>query len=147
MILFFPVLVGTSFSRMVWRSERFTWLIVVTSTLAFLGRSAVWSTALEFRARYFFFWIMRKHSCLVYLREHLNGPENHCTFVSPLLVLVSVSDWIEREKMSISLRRCSHPVLCCTVSATLCVFFPFSSQGRDSILHCCSQLRTCLADR
>ena len=36
LILFLSVLVGTSFSRMVWSSERFTWLTVVTSTLVFL---------------------------------------------------------------------------------------------------------------
>ena len=101
-----PVLVGTSFSRLVWCSERFTLLTVVMSTLAFFGPSAVWSTALEFRARYFFFWILRKLSYLVYLREHLNDPENLCTFVSPFLVLVTVSVWNDTEKISISLRRC-----------------------------------------
>ena len=36
LILFLSVLVGTSFSRMVWCSERFTWLTVVTSALVFL---------------------------------------------------------------------------------------------------------------
>ena len=37
LILLFSVLVGTSFSRLVWCSERFTWLTVVTSTLVSRG--------------------------------------------------------------------------------------------------------------
>ena len=36
LILFFSVLFGTSFSRQVWCSERFTWLTVVTSAIVFL---------------------------------------------------------------------------------------------------------------
>ena len=136
LILFLPVLVGTSISRLVWCSERCTWLTVVTSTLAFLGRSAVWSTALKFRARYSFFSIQRKLSCLGYLREHLNGPENLSTFVSPFLVLVSVSVWNDTRKISISLRRCLHPsiekcsqVLCCSLCDFVSFFFLLSREG------------------
>ena len=70
----------------------------MTSLLPFLGRSPVWSTALEFGARYLFFWILRKLSCplyvcccdqqrwnLVNMREHLHVPEHLCHFVSFLL--------------------------------------------------------------
>ena len=50
LILFFSVLVGTSFSRLVWCSERFTWFTVVTSTLVFFV-VLLFGQQLEFRAR------------------------------------------------------------------------------------------------
>ena len=40
------------------------------------------------------------------MREHLNGPEHLCNFVSFKTLRVSVSVWNDTEKISMSLRRC-----------------------------------------
>ena len=40
------------------------------------------------------------------MREHLNGSEHFCIFVSFLILRVSVSVWNDTEKIRMSLRKC-----------------------------------------
>ena len=89
-LFFFLFLVGPSFSRLVWCSERFTWLTVVRCTLVFLG-------VLLFG---------QQRWSLVNMREHLNGSEHLRNFVSFFSLRVSVSVWNDTEKISMSLRKC-----------------------------------------
>ena len=81
------------------------------------------------------------------MREHLHGSEHLCNVVSFLLcVSQSVFGAIQRR---LACPAQMLKLLSSFVLHSFCEFvciFPFSSQGRDFILHCCSQLRTCLAD-
>ena len=90
--------------------------------------------------------------CLVNLREHLNGPDHPCNCVFCLLrVSQSVSGTIQRRLAcpcaGVNTHQSRSVVKFCVAQflRILCLF-PFSSQGRDFILHCCSQLRTCLVE-
>ena len=113
-------------------------LLDPAETLVSLVSSLFWSTALE-------------------SDQHARASEwswASLYFCLLFTLRVSVSVWNDTEKISKSLRKCWHPsigkrsqVLCCTVSLDFVCLFPYSSQGKDFILHCCSQLRTCLADR
>ena len=127
-----------------------TWLAGLDENTSFLA------------ARYLFSWILRKLSCPWYLcccdqqrwnLEHLNGPEHLCNFVSFVLcVSQSVFGTIQR-RLACSCAGVgtyqSRSVVKFLVLHCFCEFvclLTFSSQRRDFILYCCSQLRTCLAE-
>ena len=88
----------------------------------------------------------------MFMRELLNDLEHLCIIVSFILCLSQSVFRNDTEKISMSLRKCLHLSIEKCSQVLRCTFFlilrDFSSvPSGEGILHCCSQLRTCLADR
>ena len=100
LIMFFSVLVGTSFSRLVWVRRTFQVVGSFHENTSFSCHRN-YSPGSYGNSRVFGIF-----DVLINRVGILNGPEHLCNFVSFFSLRVSVSVWNETENISMSLRRC-----------------------------------------